>query len=125
MAWLPGQALAGSSVATAVAQISPCRLTMAPHSIFPENRPPASPSTPGAARNHFLRSSAEGRSPQFAAAPPACGGRFRSPAAPACVSAGLDAGLEQAVMRSTRTTATGDVVVRDIAVASIQSAALG
>ena len=29
IAWLPGHALAGSSVATAVAQISPCRLTIA------------------------------------------------------------------------------------------------
>ena len=69
MAWLPGHALAGSSVATAVAQISPSRLTIAPHSIFPENRPPASPSTPGAARSHFLRSSADGRSLQLALSP--------------------------------------------------------
>src|SRR3954464_12477785 len=96
MAWLPGQALAGSSVATAVAQISPWRLTMAPHSIFPENRPPASPSTPGAARSHCLRSVDDGRSLHFAGAPPACGGRFRSAAAPAWVSAGLE-GLEHAI----------------------------
>ena len=56
----------GSSVATAVAQISPCRLTIVAHSILPENSPPASPSTPGAARSHFFRSSAEGRSRQLA-----------------------------------------------------------
>jgi hypothetical protein len=74
MAWLPGHALAGSSVATAVAQISPCRLTMAPHSIFPEKSPPASPSTPGAVRNHFFNSSADGRSGQLARAAPALGG---------------------------------------------------
>src|SRR3954463_16600248 len=66
IAWLPGHALAGSSVATAVAQIWPWRLTIVPHSIFPENNPPASPSTPGAARSHFFRSSADGRSPQLA-----------------------------------------------------------
>src|SRR3954469_6810626 len=71
IAWLPGHALAGSSVATAVAQIWPWRLTIVPHSIFPENNPPASPSTPGAARSHFFRSSADGRSPQLALAPPA------------------------------------------------------
>src|SRR4029453_236258 len=55
VAWLPGPAhpLGGSPVAPAGAQISPCRLTIVPPSIFPENRPPASPSTPGAARSHF------------------------------------------------------------------------
>src|SRR3954464_13124063 len=81
-AWLPGHALAGSSVATAVAQISPRRLTTAAHSILPENNPPASPPPPGAMRSHFFRSSAEGRSLQAAGAAPAYGGRLRSVAPP-------------------------------------------
>src|SRR5262249_25401631 len=60
-AWPPGHAVAGSSVATAVAQISPARLTTAAHSSFPEKRPPASPASPGARRRYSLRSVAVGR----------------------------------------------------------------
>src|SRR3954469_4716807 len=76
IAWLPGHALAGSSVATAVAQISPWRLTTAAHSIFPEKSPPAWPSTPGACRSQFFKSFADGRSRQRALAAPANGGLF-------------------------------------------------
>src|SRR5581483_7487933 len=84
MAWLPGHALAGSSVATAVAQISPCRLTIDPHCILPEKRPPASPPSDGACRSHFFRSSADGRSRHDAAAAPCTGPLLCSAADPRC-----------------------------------------
>src|SRR6185503_19525485 len=73
------------------AQISPCRLTIDAHSIFPEKKPPASPPSDGACRSSFFRSAADGRSRQLAAAPPARGPRLASAADPGCVSAGLDA----------------------------------
>src|SRR5689334_24071544 len=85
MAWLPGHALAGSSVATAVAHTSPWRLTTAAHSILPDIRPPASDSF-GASRSHFFRSFADGRSPHCADAAPCLGPPLWAAAPPACRS---------------------------------------
>src|SRR3954471_11717220 len=97
IAWLPGHALAGSSVAPAVAQISPWRLTTVPHSILPDINPPASLSE-GVERSHFLRSSAEGRLLQSAFAAPGVEPRLWSAELPGCVvPGGWDSAFEQAV----------------------------
>src|SRR5687767_15963529 len=42
IAWLPGQTCVGSSVVVTYRQISPSRLTTAPHILAPPKRPPAS-----------------------------------------------------------------------------------
>src|SRR5204863_9559050 len=102
IAWLPGHALAGSSVDAAAAHTSPWRLTTAAHSIFPENRPPASPSTPGAVRNNVFSSLADGRSRHIAASAPDHGGLSRSGAAPGWVSAGDCRDREQPTSRTAR-----------------------
>src|SRR6476469_8075093 len=84
MDWLPGQALDGSSVATAVAQISPRRFTIVAHSILPDIKPPASLSE-GVARSHFFKSSTDGRLLQSAFAAPGCDPRLCSAELPGCV----------------------------------------
>src|SRR6476646_1938336 len=99
MDWLPGHALVGSSVATAVAQISPWRLTTVAHSILPDINPPASLSD-GVERSHFFRSSADGKFPQSAFAAPGCDPRLCSAELPGCVVPALarccDSAFEQA-----------------------------
>src|SRR3954463_3994553 len=92
MDWLPGHALVGSSVATAVAQISPRRLTTVAHSILPDISPPASLSD-GVERSHFFRSSVDGRLPQSAFAAPGVEPRLCSAELPGCVVPGVAVGL--------------------------------
>ena len=122
----PARRWPGSSVATAVAQISPCRLTIVPHSIFPENRPPASPSTPGAVRNHFLRSLlTAGRCIWLGAHRIEAGDSDRH-AAPGLGFGWAGSGFEHATITTAEVSVTANVtVMRDMNVSSIGSAAPG
>ena len=61
MAWLPGHTCVGSAVDVVYVQISPARLTTAPHLLSPWNNPPASPPAAGAAARKPFSAPSSGR----------------------------------------------------------------
>src|SRR3569832_1865163 len=87
MAWLPGQAAAGSSVETATAQIWPFRSTTVAHSAFAPFKPPISPDAAASFSRRF-RAAAEGRAGRRARGARGPGGAPGAAAAPGGGAAG-------------------------------------